>query len=146
MNLPSPAGDGRSSRRHSIPPSPEITVTQLDRFLELQAQELGLRAREMDLRQQELQNAHAYSEQSLRAQLQDRDADRRHRHQERVASYAFVAFLFTALLGVLLAALLQGKDEFARELLKAVLYVIPAGAGGYFAGRQRGKSKDDADP
>ena len=143
MNLPSPAGDGRSSRRHSVPPSPEITVTQLDRFLELQAQELGLRAREMDLRQQELQNAHTYSEQSLRAQLEDRDADRRHQHRERVAWYAFVAFLFTALLTVLLIALLMGKDEFARELLKAVLYVVPAGAGGYFAGRRRGKGKDD---
>lgn len=140
------AGDGRSSKRHTIPSSPEITVSQLDRFLELQAQELGLRAREMDLKQQELQNAHAYSEQSLRAQLQDRDADRKHQHKERLASYGFVAFLFTALLVVLLTALLQGKDEFARELLKAVLYVIPAGAGGYFAGRQRAKNKEEGEP
>jgi hypothetical protein len=145
VNLPSPAGNGGSYDPHSLPASPEITVTQLDRFLELQAQELGLRAREMDLRQQELQNAHAYSEQSLRAQLEDRDAERRHQHQERVASYGFVAFLFTALLTVLLTALLMGKDEFARELLKAVLYVVPAGAGGYFAGLRRGKSKDDGD-
>ncbi len=145
MNLPSPAGNGASYDPHSLPASPEITVAQLDRFLELQAQELGLRAREMDLRQQELQNAHAYSEQSLRAQLEDRDAERRHQHQERVASYGFVAFLFTALLAVLLTALLMGKDEFARELLKAVLYVVPAGAGGYFAGLRRGKNKDDGD-
>jgi hypothetical protein len=145
VNLPAQAGDGESFRHPSIPPSPEITVPQLDRFLELQSLELGLRAREMDLKQQELQNAHAYSEQSLRAQLQDRDADRQHEHRQRLASYAFIAFLFTALLGVLLAALVAGKDEFARELLKAVLYVVPAGAGGYFAGRRRGKNRDDGD-
>lgn len=145
MNLPLLVGDRPASPPDSAPPAPEITAAQLDRFLDLQAQDLGLRAREMDLRQQEIQNAHALSEQSLRAQLQDRDADRRHQRQERQARYAFIAFLFTALLAVMVIALLQGKDEFARELLKAMLYIVPAGAGGYFAGLQRAKGRADAE-
>ena len=121
---------------------PKATAPQLDRFLDLQTQDLNLRAREMDLRLQELNNAHNFSEQALSAQLQDREAERRHRRGEQHSWYIFVGLLVLVLLITMLASLFLDKDEFARELLKALLYVAPAGAGGYFYGKHREKKQE----
>lgn len=120
------------------PPAPQ----QLDRLLDLHTRELNLRAREMDVRLQELTNAHVYSEQALQAQLQDREADRRHQRGEKNSWYIFVGVLFLALMAAMGMALHTGHDDFARELLKAVLYVLPAGAGGYFAGKHKEKKEE----
>ena len=125
--------DDRTNR-----PAPQ----QLDRFLDLQTQELNLRAREMDIRLQELTNAHTFSEQALKAQLQDREADRRHQRGEKNSWYFFVGVLFFALMAAIGIALFTGHEEFARELLRAVLYVVPAGAGGYFAGKHKEKIQE----
>jgi hypothetical protein len=116
---------------------------QLDHFLDLQTRELNLRAREMDIRLQELTNARVFSEQALQAQLQDREADRRHQRGEKNSWYIFVAVLLFALITAMGIALFTGHEDFAQELLKAVLYVVPAGAGGYFAGKhvQRGQER-----
>ncbi len=126
-------------------PAPQATAPQLDRFLDLQTQELNLRAREMDLRLQELNNAHNFSEQALSAQLQDREAERRHQRGEQHSWYVFVGLLVLVLLTAMLTSLYLDKEEFARELLKALLYVAPAGAGGYFYGRNREKKKQEGD-
>lgn len=131
-----------SAEEHTNRPAPQ----QLDRFLDLQTQELNLRAREMDIRLQELTNAHAYSEQALHAQLRDREADRRHQRGEQNSWYLFIGMLFFALMAAMGIALFTGHEDFARELLKAVLYVVPAGAGGYFAGRHKEKSQEKPPP
>ncbi len=134
------------ARRQDPPPSaqqdsaPELQPTQIDRFLDLQAQELALRAQEMTLRKQEIANTHEYTQAALQAQLQDREAERTYRRRTRREWYIFMWLLLAALLGAVLYMLYIDKDQFAGELLKAVLYVVPAAAGGYFAGKQKGKA------
>jgi hypothetical protein len=129
---PVPADD------HTNAPAPQ----QLDRLLDLHTRELNLRAREMDVRLQELTNAHVYSERALQAQLQDREADRRHQRGEKNSWYIFVGVLFFALVAAMGIALFTGHEDFARELLRAVLYVVPAGAGGYFAGKHKERNQE----
>lgn len=128
----------------SAPPSPEVTAHQLDRFLDLQSTEIGLRAKELDIRMRELDNAHKYSERALDAQVQDRDMERRHNRRAQYAFYGVVAFLFVLLAAVLCFSMYIGKDEIAKDVMKSVALILPSVIGGYYAGKAAAKKEEKA--
>lgn len=116
-----------------LPLSPD-TVTEL---LELRNKELRVRAQELRLAERESGYQHEYALKALEAHLEDREKDRDQQRSNRSGDRMLLA-LFGVLTFCLIAyALHLGKDEFAREVFKALLYGVPSGAAGYGLGRMR---------
>lgn len=114
-------------------PSPE-TIAQL---IELRNQELQVRAQELRLAERESVYQQEYALRALDAGLKDREIERNHQQSSRSGDRTLLG-LFGILTFCLVAyALHLGREEFAREVFKALLYGVPSGAAGYGLGRIR---------
>jgi hypothetical protein len=78
----------------------------------------------------------SYAEKALAVQERDLDNRRRDQLRGRRDRYLFLIIGLLIVTVFLTVALMMGKDEFATEALKAILYLVTGGTGGYFAGRQ----------
>lgn len=132
----------RSSRSlQAVPRPPEW----FEKFLEVQQQELRVRSEEVGVRKTEADHAHEFSIKSLDAEAADRKDEREkkleeHRNRHRLA-----------ILGMIIAAAVlaflvwQGKDKLAEEIVKAAVYVVSAGFGGYAWGKHKGAQRGSQD-
>jgi hypothetical protein len=121
------------------------TREMIQQFLDQQAQELALRAQEVQVRQLEVRAGYRYSKASLDAQereLKDRRSEGRKKRRDQLYFGVFSLLLLT---GVLVYLLQAGKDDLAREILKALVYIVMAGAGGFFAGKTSEKRKQQVE-
>lgn len=135
--------DGRSESAIQPLPEPELagepdpspeTIAQL---IDLRNQELQVRAQELRLAERDSVYQHEYALKALDAGLKDREKDREQQKSNRSGDRMLVA-LFGVLAFFLVAyALHLGKEDFAREVFKALLYGVPSGAAGYGLGRIR---------
>lgn len=139
------SGGNRSIQAKSSPPSEET----LQRLLEVQGKELTIRARELDVRQAELNNGAKWAEASLQAQERDRKDERAHRR--KITAYRYVAsgvLLFACLIFAGFALHLD-KDAIVLEALKLVGSAMVGFGGGYFYGKARagasGATESDSD-
>ena len=116
----------------------------IERFLENQSKELDLRVRELALGQQKDNNAYKFGKEALTVKAADRRDQRLHERQIRLATYWFLGFLILFFFGLLFYALHLGRDVFAMEIIKAVVFLLSGGAGGYglSTSRQRGTPED----
>jgi len=118
------------------PPRLDLSTTNVQQLLEQHAIDTSVRREELKLRRREIEAGFSYAEKALA--VQERDLDNRRRDQLRGRRDRYL-FLIIGLLIVTMfftVALMMGKDEFATEALKALLYLVTGGTGGYFAGRQ----------
>ena len=122
-------------------PAPPLLI---ERFLENQSKELDLRVQELALGQQKDKNAYQYGKEALAIKAADRRDQRLHERQLRLATYWFLGFLILFLFGLLFYALHLGRDVFAMEIIKAIVFLLSGGAGGYglAKSRRRGASDD----
>lgn len=132
----------RVSTTEELEPLSPDTVTEL---LDLRNKELRVRAQELRLAERESGYQHEYALKALEAGLKDREKDRDQQRSNRSGDRTLLG-LFGLLTFCLIAyALHLGKEEFAREVFKALLYGVPSGAAGYGLGRMRaGKSQPAA--
>lgn len=88
----------------------------------------------------EIENNHEYSLRLLDAQLVDRQRDREHQRSTNISSSVIVGFLSFLLTAAICYALYLNKDQLVMELLKAVLFLVTGGVGGYSLKVVRDKS------
>jgi len=127
--------------------TPKLADTEaLNKFLQLQEKELGLRQNEFTLRKQESEQNYKFSEKALEAQVQDNERSRTHYRTvqlHRIISGLIVLVIGSGLFGY---ALYLGKDQIAIEALKILGTLIVGGIGGYGLGRLKaGSSTKDED-
>lgn len=127
------------------PGLPQLDPVLLERLLENQAQELGIRQQELILQQQQSQNSHEYAQMALDAQVKDREQGRNHYQRYRRERLYFAAFIAVLLVGFLVFALHIGKDTIALEVLKALVYLLAGGLGGYSLKNVSEANKQPAD-
>ena len=121
---------------------PKLEV--VDAFIKNQTKELEIRAFELELKKQQDTNSLSFSKDALAAQERDRKHERECERGKQRDRYGLVALLGVLLAAVLLGAMYLNKDELAKELIKAMLYVAPSLLGGYALGKQAQKKKDDS--
>jgi len=113
----------------------------LERFLSVQEQELLMRGKELELQQQNNNNAHIYANAALQANKEDRESARNHEIKINKNRYVFCGIALICLFILIGFALYMNKDKIVMEALKAVLYFSTGGIGGY----AYAKSKKDPD-
>jgi hypothetical protein len=118
------------------PPQLDLSRANVQQFLEQQAVDVSMRRDEMRLRRREMEVGFAYAEKALAAQERDLDNSRREQLRGRRERYLFLTAGLLIVAVFFTVTLMMGKDQFATEALKAILYLVTGGTGGYFAGRQ----------
>jgi len=122
------------------PPQLDLSGASVQQFLEQQAVDISIRRDELRLRRREMEAGFAYAEKALASQERDLDNTRRERLSGRRDRYLFLLAGLLIVVIFFVVALMMGKDQFATEALKAILYLVTGGTGGYFAGRQTRQS------
>ena len=122
-----------------VSPVSELPIKEhlVERFLDNQTQELQLRTQELALQQQKDNNAFAYGKDALTAQLEDRKGQRVHESEARVVTFVFVGFVVFLIIGLIAYSIHAGKEAFATEIIKALVFLFSGGAGGYGFARSR---------
>ena len=88
----------------------------------------------------EIETLHEYSLRLLDAQLVDRQRDREHQKSTNTNSSVIVGFLSLLFTAAICYALYLNKDQLVMELLKAVVFLVTGGVGGYSLKVVRDKS------
>jgi hypothetical protein len=86
---------------------------------------------EHEFRMRELETAHEYSLRLLDGELMDRQRDREHQKTTITNAGILVAFLSFLLASGICYALYLNKDQLIMEFLKAILFLVTGGVGGY---------------
>lgn len=109
------------------PPDPALVV----KYLEIQGQELVMKSKELDIKQQNDNNMLEYSKAALQANKEDRQAERVHAAKISSSRNRFTLAAIICILVFVSYALYLDKDQIVMEALKAVLYIGVGGLGGY---------------
>ena len=130
--LPAP-----QSGHNTSAPSSEL----VERFLDLQQQELKLRTEELALHAQQEANNKSIAEASISANLQDRESERSHR--ERKTKLFFVGSTVIIVILTLFAgfALYTGKEDIVMKMVEIMAIFTAGFVGGY--GFKSSRSKPD---
>ena len=109
----------------------------LDRFLELQHEDLRLRSEELTARRKDREHGHEFSLKALEVQAGDLKDSREKTAALRRSRHWLIGFCVT--IGALLVGYLasQGSAELVEELIKAILFLATGSTGGYAFGRLR---------
>jgi hypothetical protein len=121
-----------------------LSPALIEQFLEQQTQELTIRREDLQLRRRELDVSFQYAEKSLAAQVEDRRQARDEQRRARRDRLWFLGAFMLVVAAFFAGLLYMGKDKFAEEALKGMVFFLTGGTGGYFAGKQQGK-KQQAD-
>ncbi len=138
-NLPVQQSAAEQDKRDPTPPDPEI----IDRFLQVQMEEIAVRKVELDLQKDEIARSYDHARSVLDAQFSDRAAQRSHGVSvlKIVLAGAFAILLIGSVFTAYLLHL--GKDEVAIEIIRMVGYGLFGGLGGY--GLSEHKRRKDAE-
>jgi hypothetical protein len=112
-----------------------LEITQdpdlLRRILDNQANDIITRQTEQEIRRREIETGHEYSLRLLDAQLADKQRDREYLKSTNTKGSIVVGFLCVLVTAVFCYALYLNKDQLVMEFLKAVLFLVTGGVGGY---------------
>lgn len=104
-----------------------------------QTRELELRARELDLQQQQDRHNFEFSKSALEAQTQDRQDERRFQLRQKRNSYMLAGWITLAVFAVIGSAMWFNKDQVALEIIKSIVLLLSGGGTGYALGRHHSK-------
>lgn len=131
-----PANNGAPKDR-----TPPVELIQV--FLTNQGKELELKAQELALNQQSDKHSFEYAKTALDANMQDREATRKHTLNSQKTILLFVFAIFVSGAIFLAFTMYSGKDAIAMEIIKATIFLISGGSGGYAIGKSRKKNKSN---
>lgn len=127
-----------------------LEITQdpdlLRRILDNQANDIITRQTEQEIRRRELETGHEYSLKLLDVQLADKQVDREYLKSTNLNSSIVVGFLGLLLVVAFCYALYLNKDQVVMEFLKAVLFLVTGGVGGYSLKSVKGNKSNTPNP
>jgi ABC-type transport system involved in cytochrome bd biosynthesis fused ATPase/permease subunit len=112
----------------------------MEKFLNLQEQELAQRGRELELRKQSEDHQYQYAKAALDVQSNDAKSERIHRQSQRRTVLLGIGVIVLMVLAFMAYCVGLGKESVAMELIKSAVLLLSGGAGGYAVGA-RGRSR-----
>lgn len=116
------------------------------RILDYEANDIVTRQTQQEIRKREIETGHEYSLKLLDVQLMDRQRDREYFKSTNTNGSIVVAFLGVLLVAAFCYALYLNKDQVVMEFLKAVLFLVTGGVGGYSLKVVRGNKSNTPKP
>ena len=129
---------GNNSLPSSIKPE-TLTPELLGQFFQNQAKEIELRQSELNLKKQVDDHSFEFAKAALSAKSTDRNAEREHDRETQKTRLIFASIIVVVITALITYALSIGKDNFAMELIKAVIFILSGGAGGFAIGKSSHK-------
>ena len=129
----------------SDPQEPHLLqITQdpdlLRRILENQANDIITRQTEQEIRRREIETGHEYSLKLLDAQVANKQRDLEYQKSTNTNGSIMLGFLGVLVTAAFCYALFLNKDQIIMEFLKAVLFLVTGGVGGYSLRTVRSKT------
>ena len=121
----------------------EFAPALFKEFLENQAKELEIKARDLDLQKQKDDHSFEFAKTALEAQKEDRAEQRTFQIKTKRNGHIFTTIISVLFVTLLVTALAMDKDQVALEIIKAVIFMATGGAGGYAIGRFRNDGDSD---
>lgn len=125
------------------PGGQQLDSAVLEKFLENQSKELDVRTQEINLQQTTEKQSFEYSKLALDKQAVDRQHHREFVRKCRKDSFFFISGVIAVIGLVIGYSLWLGKDAIAMEIIKAIIFLLSGGAGGYALGKNNTKKNDD---
>lgn len=122
---------------HPVHHDKDLPAHSVEQLIENQSRELELRAEELSLKKQEDDHGFEFGKIALEAKIKDRGECRIHERKKTVDRYYFSAFIFTALVVAILTSLLNGHENIAMEMVKAIIYISAGALGGWGVAKKR---------
>ena len=94
-----------------------------------------------EFRMRQLETTHEYSLKVLDVDLLDRQREREYQKTSNTNAGLLVAFLSLLFAAAICYALYLNKDQLVMEFLKAILFLVTGGVGGYSLKMVRDKSE-----
>jgi hypothetical protein len=124
-------------------PPRELPAGAVEELLRQSAEQIDIRKKELEIQRLTSAQDHDYAKAALNAQAEDLKHQRTHEQSQLTRRFVFAGVLVLFGLLFLGFCLYSGKEQFAIELTKLVLYGGGGSVGGYWYGRARkGKSSD----
>jgi len=117
-------------------PNEEIKPERLDpdifkQLLENQSVDLLIRQQDQEIKKREIENSHEYALKVLEAQLVDRQREREQTKSTLSTSGCIISVITLFIVAGICYALYLNKDQLVIEVVKAIVYIITGGLGGY---------------
>lgn len=122
--------------------SAEQESVLLNKWFDVQTQEMRLQAERLKLEEKELINNHDIAKITIDRQAIDRTQQREFIQQCRKDTFLFISGISALIAALVIAALWLGKDQIAMEIIKDIIFLLSGGAGGYAIGKNKNKETD----
>lgn len=119
-----------------------LTPDVVKKLLENQAKELELKAIELTLQKQQDDHGFEFGKAALLAKIEDRKLQRNHQLSVKKSTYILVTILALIISAIIFYGLYSNNSPIAMEIIKAIVYLIGGGLGGYGVAKVSNKSKD----
>ena len=120
--------------------TPDVVKT----LLENQAKELELKAIELALQKQQDEHGFEFGKAALLAKIEDRKLQRNHQLSVKKATHKLVTVLALIISAIVCYAIYSNNSPIAMEIIKAIVYLVGGGLGGYGVAKA-GSAPKDAD-
>lgn len=113
-----------------------------EQVLNLQTKELALRQYELEVKGRDDENRHQFAKAALQVKAGDITNEREHERHMQTTRFIFFGVVLFVIAGVISYALTIGKDGFAMELIKAIIFLLSGGAVGFAIGKSSPTGKE----
>lgn len=128
-------GGAVGPRQGDNPANKEVMV---QRFLDIQAEEIKLRKQELEIRGQEAKHNATYAEKALDAQERDRVDQRKHETRVVRDRLIFAGIVLGLIVVLSVVALKHGEPEIVKTLIQTFSSMVVGVFGGFFWGKAVG--------
>ncbi len=127
--------------------STNLTPDLLKTFLNNQTRELEIRAEQLALQKQKGEHGFEFGKVALKAKVEDRKLHRDHTLKVRIYTYLFIGIIVMLVFATIFYAMYSGNKDIAMEIIKAIVYLLGGGLGGYgVAKASKSKFTEDNSP
>lgn len=110
-------------------------------FFETAREEIALRRQQAELQKLAQTDGHEFAKLALEAQRVDRQEQRQYFERKTSRSQIFIGCIFVVICAFLLALVAMNQPALVSELVKAAVFLLSGGAGGYAYGTQKANKR-----
>lgn len=113
----------------------QVAPELIERFLDLQSEDLKLKQRELDFRLKADTNSFEYAKLALKEKASENERKRTHDTTHMKWRYVWVGVVVVIVMLFIGCLAWLGKDQLVRDILNVLIGLIPGGVGGYAYGK-----------
>lgn len=130
----------------SPPAKTQFNEATVNRLIDNQSREQELKAKELQIRHEELKAQSEFAQKMLSAQVTDRQSERAHISSLLNVKLIAAGIVFLLVVGFLCYGLYLGKDALVSDTIKIILSTVVGAFGGYGYRANKERQKEESEP